>query len=558
MNSSSTRPHFRARLLGLLPALLLALATLVASFAAAPAQASPPAAPALDDHPELSATFAATPTTIAPGETATLALEVRNDGADASHLLVSVVTSHWLHYVAGSASPGGSFDSARTVVWADVSLPANSTKTFSLQVRAETVLSATQATSVATVLGGGGHEGEALFRAATIVVKPVGSPDPQGAPNLRASALLPSRAIVRSGETVSYTLLLINTGNASAVISASVAISEPLTYVPGSATGGGTYDAATRTLSWHGVEVPSGEARRLRFAALAGSVEERTLAVLRADITSAQGRFDRRAPLLVVPGRDDDRDRPEVTGFTAGASDVTSEPTITLNISATNDVSVTRMYVREWQLTTRPFPQWEPVRSSGWVPFQRALPWTLGSANGVHVLGVWVEDAAGNRSALTDESTDVVNLVRPNATVARGGLVPYLVHYTAGTDVQLSLQTTSGDADLYVWYPHSFRLADEISANNGTAADSVHFTAPLSGYYLIGVYGSESSSYTLSIAPGGGPALAAQAASAAAVPASKDTSLVSPLADAGTSPLGSPSASDPAASSTVYLPLVIK
>ena len=557
MDRLPTRPRMRARLLGLLPALLLALATLVASFAAAPAQASRPAAPALDDHPALSATFAATPTTIAPGETATLALEVRNDGADASHLLVSVVTAHWLHYVAGSASPGGSFDSARTVVWTDVSLPANSTKAFSIQVRAETVLSATQATSVATVLGGG-HEGGALLRATTIVVKPVGSPDPQGAPNLRASALLPSRAIVRSGETLSYTLLLINTGNASAVISASVAISEPLTYVPGSATGGGAYDAATRTLSWHGVEVPSGEARRLRFAALAGSVEERTLAVLRADITSAQGRFDRRAPLLVVPGRDHDGDRPEVTGFTAGASDVTSKPTITLNISATNDMSVTRMYVREWQLTTRPFPQWEAVRSSGWVPFQRALPWTLGSANGVHVLGVWVEDAAGNRSTLTDESTDVVNLVRPDATVARGGLVPYLVHYAAGTDVQLSLQTTSGDADLYVWYPRSFRLADEISANDGTAADSVRFTAPLSGYYLIGVYGSESSSYTLSIAPGGGPARAAQAASAAAVSASKDPSLVSPLAEAGTSPLGSASASDPATSSTVYLPLVMK
>ncbi|MBC8076018.1 MAG: PPC domain-containing protein, partial [Chloroflexales bacterium] len=287
-------------------------------------------------------------------------------------------------------------------------------------------------------------------------------------------------------------------------------------------------------------------------------VERRTPAVLRADISDGQQRFERRAPILVVPGSDDGNgERPVVTGFAAGASDTTTEPTITLNISATDDVSVTRMYVREWQLSARPFPRWEPVRSSGWLPFQRAFPWTLGAANGVHIVGVWVEDAAGNRSALTHESTDVVNLVRPNATVARGGVVPYLVRYEAGVDVQLTLETTSGDADLYVWYPHSFRLADEISANEGTATDSVRFAAPLEGYYLIAVYGSESSSYNLSIAPGGG-AQGAVPAQAAALPSSKQPSLVSPLAEAGTSPLGSDSASEPAAGATVYLPLVTK
>jgi uncharacterized repeat protein (TIGR01451 family) len=545
----------RLRLLGLAPVLLLALATLAATFAA-PVQASLAPAHAQDEGSQLSATFVGSPSEIAPGATATLALEVHNDGADASNLLVSIVTARLLRYVPGSASPGASFDSARTVAWAGVSLAAGATRTFAIQVRAENALSPTAATSAATVLGG---DGVLLVRSATILVRPEGSGEPEETPNLRASLLLPSRAVVRSGDTVSYTLLLVNTGDATALVTASVVISEPLSYMPGSAGDGGSYDSTTRALTWQGVEVPSGEARRLRFAALAGSVTERTPAVLRADISTGEQRLQRRAALLIVPGRDDGNGgRPVVTGFVAGSSDVTSEPTVTLHISATDDVSVTRMYVREWQLSTRPLPHWEPVRSSGWVPFQRALPWTLGSANGVHVLGVWVQDAAGHVSALTDASTDVINLVRPDATVARGGLVPYLVRYEAGAQVQLSLATTSGDADLYVWYPRSFRLPDEVSANEGTAPDGVSFTAPLPGYYLISVYGSESSSYTLSIAPGGGPQLAS-GASPAALPAIKQqTSLTSPLAAAGTSPLGSDSASDPAAGATLYLPLVTK
>jgi uncharacterized repeat protein (TIGR01451 family) len=555
MNRLPTRLRPRLRLLGLAPALLLVLATLAATFAA-PAQAGPAPAHTHDEGPQLSATFFGSSSEIAPGATATLALEVHNGGADASNLLVSIVTARLLRYVPGSASPGASFDSARTVAWAGVSLAAGATRTFAIQVRAEDALSPTAATSAATVLGG---DGVLLVRSATILVRPEGSGEPEETPNLRASLLLPSRAVVRSGDTVSYTLLLVNTGDATALVTASVVISEPLSYVPGSAGEGGSYDAATRALTWQGVEVPSGEARRLRFAALAGSVTERTPTVLRADISAGEQRLQRRAALLIVPGRDDGNGgRPVVTGFVAGSSDVTSEPTVTLHISATDDVSVTRMYVREWQLSTRPLPHWEPVRSSGWVPFQSALPWTLGSANGVHVLGVWVQDAAGHVSALTDASTDVINLVRPDATVARGGLVPYLVRYEAGAQVQLSLATTSGDADLYVWYPRSFRLPDEVSANEGTAPDGVSFTAPLPGYYLIGVYGSESSSYTLSIAPGGGPQLAS-GASLAALPAIKQqTSLISPLAAAGTSPLGSDSASDPAAGATLYLPLVTK
>jgi uncharacterized repeat protein (TIGR01451 family) len=555
MSHLPARQRPRLGPLALLPALLLALAMVAPAFAAPPAQAGAAARPAHAEHPQLSATFSGTPGQIAPGETATLALELRNAGAEAANLLVSVVTARWLRYLPGTATPGASFDNARTVVWANVSLAANASRVFTIEVRAEAVRGATEATSVATVLQVG--SGHALARAATITVRPAGSPEPQEAPNLRASLLFPSRAVVRAGQTVSYTLLLVNTGSAGAVVSASLVISEPLSYVAGSASDGGSYDAATQTLRWQGVEVPSGEARRLRFAALAGSVDQRTPVVLRALISAGEQRIERRAALLLVPGDDRDGGRPVVTGFVAGSSDVVSDPTITLNISATDDVSVTRMYVREWQLSTRPLPRWEPVRSSGWVPFQSSLPWTLGAANGAHVLGVWVQDAAGHVSALSDESVDVVNLVRPDATVARGGLVPYLVRYDAGADVQLSLETTSGDADLYVWYPRSFRLPDEISTNEGTAADNLRFAAPHSGYYLIGVYGSQSSSYNLSISPGGGAHLAGGAALLAEVPAGKEPpGLVSPLAQAGTSPLGSDSAGEPAAGATLFLPLV--
>lgn len=156
-------------------------------------------------------------------------------------------------------------------------------------------------------------------------------------------------------------------------------------------------------------------------------------------------------------------------------------------------------------MATTPIPHWEIAQTSGWVPYQADYPWTLGAESGVHFVDVWVVDAADNISFLGCNGLDYASLLLPGETVGKHGLVPYMVHYEAGEDVTATLATTSGDADLYVWFPNNFGPPDEYSIESGTATDQVIFTTPSAGTYLFLVHGYEASTYDLSITPGGGP-----------------------------------------------------
>jgi hypothetical protein len=176
-----------------------------------------------------------------------------------------------------------------------------------------------------------------------------------------------------------------------------------------------------------------------------------------------------------------------------------------LNISATDNVGVTQMYVQEWGWAADPVPHWAVIESSGWVPYHEAYPWTLTPQSGVHFVGVWVTDEAGNVSHLTISAVDYASLLLPDDVVNEGDLVPYLAYYGAGEDVIATLETVSGDADLYVWFPSNLGLPDAYSIEPDTELDQVTFTAPEAGTYLFLVYGYEASTYDLSISPAGGP-----------------------------------------------------
>ena len=84
-------------------------------------------------------------------------------------------------------------------------------------------------------------------------------------------------------------------------------------------------------------------------------------------------------------------------------------------------------------------------------------------------------------------------------------LVPYLVYYEAGTDVSASLMPSVGDADLYVWYPENFGPPDHASIAGGTTLETLSFTTPRAGIYLLLVYGAGATEYTLTVTPAGGP-----------------------------------------------------
>ncbi|NLG51466.1 MAG: S8 family serine peptidase [Chloroflexi bacterium] len=69
---------------------------------------------------------------------------------------------------------------------------------------------------------------------------------------LGGSRLEVDQPIARAGDTLRYSLLVRNPVPANAAASWSLALPPQVAYVPGSATGGATYDAKARTLQWAG------------------------------------------------------------------------------------------------------------------------------------------------------------------------------------------------------------------------------------------------------------------------------------------------------------------
>jgi uncharacterized repeat protein (TIGR01451 family) len=416
-------------------------------------------------------------------------------------------------------------------------------------------------TNIATISA----NGDTFERQAMVMLVPTSLPPHL---DLHASYKTASQYILTSGDTLTYTIRLHNSGTVTATATVTDRVSVRMNYVSGSATEGGVYDAGTRTLSWSNVTVPAGGSKSLSFAATATAVGGPTPVVNRATITAGSDSFERMAIVLVTPGpTDGDVVPPVVHGLTIDEQDVLAEPAVTLHISATDNVSVTQMYLREWQWMTAPMPHWETVKSSGWVPYQADYLWTLGAESGTHFVGVWVKDDASNVSHLNRQALDFASLLMPGETLPRGRIIPYQVYYEEGVNVSAVLAPTAGDADLYVWYPgHFFWPPDQKSVQPGTATDEVSFTTPRAGTYLFLVHAYTAATYNLDITPGGGPralrvagaynSTANQVAPNGAL-LNKPTiqTLVTALFASGLDPLSSPAADGPF---ELYLPMIVR
>ena len=174
-----------------------------------------------------------------------------------------------------------------------------------------------------------------------------------------------------------------------------------------------------------------------------------------------------------------------VDSFTIGDTDVYTGPDVTLNIAAHDNVGVTSMYLAEWVLSSKPAPHWQPVTNSGWIPYQAKYAWTLNNQSGTHYIGVWVADAAMNRSKLTCAAIDFASLILPGAQVSQGQMIPYLVYYPAGVDVTAALAVTSGEAHLHLWKPGNMFGPDHSSALSGAATQTITFTTKSAGMYMF-------------------------------------------------------------------------
>jgi uncharacterized repeat protein (TIGR01451 family) len=440
---------------------------------------------------------------IRPGDSVPYVIKLVNRGTLAATADVSDPLPLEMNYVPGSVTGGGAYDpGTRTLSWHNINVSAFGHVELTFVATATTsIVSPTQVVNTATIAAGQ----QTFDRQATVVIVPHSEVPPH--PLLAGSYKKASQRRMTTDDTLTYTVKLINSGAVDALVNVTDPVPPALSYVENSATHGGLYDPGTQIVAWDAITVPAGSSVPLSFAVMAtGTVTHPTLLMNTATISvTGDGSFKRQAPVLLMPTASGDQIAPIVHSVTIGDQDVLTSPTTTLHISATDNISVSQMFVREWQLTAVPFPHWNISHSSGWVPYQADYPWTLMSNSGVHFVGVWVADAAHNVSELEHGGMDFASLVLPGATVGQKHVVPYLVYYPAGVTVTAQLTSTVGDADLYVWYPHNFFWSDRKSIRPSPGADLVTFTTPRAGIYLFLVRGFTDATYNLNIEPAGGP-----------------------------------------------------
>ena len=151
---------------------------------------------------------------------------------------------------------------------------------------------------------------------------------------------------------------------------------------------------------------------------------------------------------------------------------------------------------------------WVPVASSGWLPYAEAAsnyPWQLSPAPGIHYIRAWAADAAGNISLYW--RAGFINLVPVPTTpptaapIARGQIHTYRFYFQTGQGLALTLNSVSGDADVYVFGPDDGLIAYSFSEN---PTEGLSFTATRNGIYQVEVFGYHASTYTLQVTLSGG------------------------------------------------------
>jgi uncharacterized repeat protein (TIGR01451 family) len=203
-------------------------------------------------------TLSASPSTLAPGETATLTVALRNTGSDAAVVDVAIPLADVLDYVAGSVTGGGTV-TGNVVEWSGIQVGPGSTVALSLQVRSDGQNSASLDVRVGAAIAG---DSQRFVRFTTITLTTSSTPAP---PSLATSDKTASKSTLAYGEKLTYRINLRNTGTSSVVVSVSDPLPGRVDLVDGTITGGGSYNAATRTVSWQQVNVPGGGSVALSF-----------------------------------------------------------------------------------------------------------------------------------------------------------------------------------------------------------------------------------------------------------------------------------------------------
>ncbi len=445
--------------------------------------------------------------TLAAGEILTYSIHVINNSTTPALANVSDKIPAELAYVSGSANLNGVYYPASTLLtWDNVSVPGSGEVVLTFQVAPAILVTQTldviNKASIQVVAEDG--LGEISTRGVLISLLPGEPPEP----SLVNAFKTASQQTLAPGEKLTYTIQIINSGAEAITANVSDLLPAELKFVDGSQSAGGVYDPSAHLLTWRSVQVDPITEVNLTFdvQTVMDSVSAPFDVVNVANITFDDKELKPEAKITIIatPQRDSVT-RPDVTMVVIGDRDVIADPNVVLHVTASADAKW--MFVREYSVRhIFGFPFWGVEHSSGWIPFEADHPWTLGSASGVHYVAVKVANDDLSSSLMSHQAIDFVSLLLPNTTTVKSGLVPYQVYYDAKVDVTIELAPTTGNADLYVWYPGNFATPDQTSLQPGTEVDKVSFnTGDKPGIYTILVHALEPVTFNLTIQPAGGP-----------------------------------------------------
>jgi hypothetical protein len=143
-------------------------------------------------------------------------------------------------------------------------------------------------------------------------------------------------------------------------------------------------------------------------------------------------------------------------------------------------------------------PNWILVNENG------QYTWQLGSQAGVKYLQAWLANEAGEVSHLPNQS--FINYIPASDSLKQGQARIYRYVLRAGDQLNAKLDSSSGDADLFVWSADPER-APWVS-NLSTGSDQISFTAPSDGVYQVEVRGHSATTYQLQVTTGAAAAVA--------------------------------------------------
>ncbi len=211
-------------------------------------------------HAEVGITKSVSPATVLPGGMVTYTLAYTNYGTTATNVTLSDCLPAALAYMESSSSGGGIYtDAARSLTWSlGTVLPqASGQVTFQTTVNAGTPLG----TSISNTAVVNCTEMAAPSRSNTTVL------------TIPAPAFTLTNTVtpfgVAAGDTVAYTLnYSIMGANTAPNVTMTDVLPPQLHYVAGSASHGGSYNAATDTLTWSlGTVTPGSNAQTVSFQA---------------------------------------------------------------------------------------------------------------------------------------------------------------------------------------------------------------------------------------------------------------------------------------------------